>query len=95
MVVMRKMEKYAVEGLNGDSVLTASPDGRFLTIVSIATVKGRRFTTASLIIHLEGNRVIIEHDINNKPLVDALVQAGIPRDQIILAYTGEVVPQSA
>jgi hypothetical protein len=94
-IVMREMERYAVKGLNGYSVLTASPDGRFLTVVSIANVKGQRLTTASLIAHLEGNSIIIEHDINNKPLVDALVQAGIPREQIILAYAGESVPQSA
>jgi hypothetical protein len=89
------MGKYAVKGLNGYSVLTTSEDKRLLTIVSVANVRGQRLTTTSLIVHLEGNSVIIEHDINNKPLVDALIQAGVPREQIILAYTGEVVPQSA
>lgn len=33
--------------------------------------------------------------MNNKPLVDALMQAGIPRAQIILGYAGEAVPESA
>jgi hypothetical protein len=31
----------------------------------------------------------------NKPLVDALVDAGVPRAQIILAYAGEAVPEGA
>ena len=39
--------------------------------------------------------IIIDRDINNKPLIDALVQAGVPRTQIILAYMGEPVPESA
>ncbi|MBX3063608.1 MAG: hypothetical protein U0528_14555 [Anaerolineae bacterium] len=29
------------------------------------------------------------------PLIDALVQAGIPRDKIILAFAGEPVPETA
>jgi hypothetical protein len=39
------------------------------------------------------DQIIIERDINNKPLVDALVQNGIPREQIILAYAGEPVEE--
>jgi hypothetical protein len=31
--------------------------------------------------------------MTNKKLVDALVQAGIPRQQIILAYAGESIPE--
>lgn len=31
--------------------------------------------------------------MHNKPLVEALVQAGIPREKIVLAYAGEPVPQ--
>lgn len=34
-------------------------------------------------------KVVIETDITNKPLHEALLQAGIPRDQIVLAYQGE------
>ncbi|MBX3066401.1 MAG: element excision factor XisI family protein [Anaerolineae bacterium] len=34
-------------------------------------------------------KVVIETDITNKPLHEALMQAGIPRDQIVLAYQGE------
>jgi hypothetical protein len=33
--------------------------------------------------------IIIESDNTNKPLVDALMDAGVPRTQIILAYAGE------
>jgi hypothetical protein len=38
------------------------------------------------------NRVVIEEDNTDRPLVDRLTERGIPRDQIILAYTGEPVP---
>jgi len=93
--IQQVMAGYAVKGLNGYSVLTSSADQHFFTIVSVANVKGQRSTTTSLIVHLENNSIIIEHDINSKPLVDALVEAGISRKRIILAYAGEPVPKTA
>ena len=36
-----------------------------------------------------GERAVIDRDINSKPLVDALLQAGVPGGQIVLAYAGE------
>lgn len=42
---------------------------------------------------LVGDKIIIEEDGTDKPLVDALLQRGVPRDQIILAYRGEQAPE--
>jgi hypothetical protein len=38
------------------------------------------------------DRVVIETDASDKPLSDALMQRGIERDHIILAYQGEARP---
>ncbi len=35
----------------------------------------------------------IEYDVNGKPLIDALVSAGIPLNQIVLAYAGEIAEE--
>jgi hypothetical protein len=94
-LVHKAMSKYAVKGLNGYSVLTMDADQSFMAIVSTAIVNGKRISSTSLIARIENNQVIIEQDINNKPLVDALVQAGIPRSQIILAYADEPEPETA
>jgi hypothetical protein len=42
-----------------------------------------------------GDKVIIDEDRSfDKPLVDALIHnGGIPREQIILAYAGEKLPE--
>jgi hypothetical protein len=93
-IVQAAMAGYAVKGLNGYNVLTATPAQDLMTIVSVAMVKGHRITTTTLIAHIQGDVVVIEADANNKPLVDALVQAGLPRSQIILAYAGEPVPEA-
>jgi len=91
-IVVEAMSGYAVKGLNGSSVLTMSADQGVLAIISTALVKEQHTVTASLIVRVENDRVFIDHDINTKPLVDALVQAGIPRSQISLA--GEPSPET-
>jgi hypothetical protein len=93
--VKKAMQGYAVKGLNSDAYLTVSLDENLLTVVDIAHVGGQRIVATSLIVRLYKDQVVIEHDDNNKPLVDALVQMGIPRNKIILAYLGESVPEVA
>jgi len=41
------------------------------------------------------DKVIIDEDITDRPLWEELVRAGIPREQIILAYAGEKLPDQS
>ena len=91
--VQQIMEGYAVKAANGYSYLTRSMDGQMFTVVYIGNVRGETVIDTGLVTRLQDNKIIIEHDANSKPLVDALLQAGIPRDQIILAYAGEPAPE--
>lgn len=92
-IVRQVMLGYAGEALNGYSYLTSSADQDVFTVVSVGNVRGERVVNTGLLVRLVHEHIVIERDINNKPLVDALVQAGIPRGQIILAYAGESVPE--
>jgi len=89
------MAGYAGPALNGESLLTASADGRVLTIVSIGPVAGETVVDIGLIARVVDERVIIDRDANNKPLIDALLQAGVPRRQIVLVYAGETLTDAA
>jgi hypothetical protein len=90
------IEDYAVKGANFESFLTISPDGSLFSVLDIAHDNhGRRFAVTSVVVRVIGKQVIVEHDDNDKPLVDALVQAGVPREKIVLAYAGEPVPKTA
>ena len=80
-MLTEEMKLYAVDAVNGITLLTQSTDKSV-------------FADASLIARIVDDCIIIEHDQNDKPLVDALVQAGIPRAQIILAYAGEPIPEA-
>ena len=39
------------------------------------------------------DKVIIDEDTTDRPLVEELMRNGIPREQIILAYAGETIPK--
>ncbi len=89
------MMGYTGRGLNVESFLTASDDGRLLTVVSIGQIRGETVVDSGLVVRLIGDRIVIDRDNNSKPLVDALLQAGVPREQIVLAYAGETIPHAA
>jgi hypothetical protein len=91
--VYTAMSGYARSGLNSHSYLIHSDDNMILSIVTVP--KGKSGAFVSLLVRIVAETVIIERDQNDKPLVDALVQTGIPRSRIILAYAGEPVPESA
>ncbi|NJL53801.1 XisI protein [bacterium] len=87
------LEGYTGRALNGYSYLTSSADDRKHTIISVGQLPDKRIVDASLIVHVAGDRIVIERDVNDRPLVDALQQAGVERQQIILAYAGEPIDE--
>ncbi len=88
------MQGYAGKGLNGYSYLTSSESQEIFVVVSFGEVHDKRIADAGLIVRLQNDRIIIEHDINDKILLDALMQAGVPREQIVAAYAGETVEET-
>ncbi|MDZ4765647.1 MAG: element excision factor XisI family protein [Chloroflexota bacterium] len=50
--------------------------------------------TAQIVVmaRIENERVIIDEDISDRPLYEALERAGVPRDKIIARYAGEPLP---
>ena len=75
--------------LNGYSFLTTSADANVFVIVGLGYIGDKHFVDTSLVARLAGKTIIIEYDVNNKPLIEALLAAGVPRSQIVLAYAGE------
>jgi hypothetical protein len=94
-ILERELEAYAGEGANGHAILTQSQHGREYTIVVHAVAQKKSFTFMSLSVALDGETIIIYEDRNDPPLVESLIQVGIPRDKIICVYVGEEIPVSA
>lgn len=90
-IVEREMREYAGEGINGHTYFMHDDKKSVMALVFSGQVKGRSFSTSSMIARIIADTIIIDLDKTNKPLVDALVQAGIPREKIVLAYAGETL----
>ena len=88
------LSRYAKKGFNGYTELTSNPQKTWFVVTSVGNTRseGRVISTA-LAVHLVGTSIVIETDNTNKPLVDALLDSGVARSQIILAYRGEPVPE--
>jgi len=94
LILIHELEKYSGKAFNGYSYLDMNGEQTHFVITSIGHIRDRRVVNTAIIVQLVNDTIIIDRDIFDKPLVEALVQAGIPRSQIILAYAGELVPES-
>jgi hypothetical protein len=86
------MKGYAKYGLNGRGFFAPTEDENLFAVVYLGKTPHERIADAGLMARIFNDKIVIELDINDKMLVDALLQAGVPRDQIVLAYAGESTP---
>lgn len=93
-ILKQALAEYAKPPAHGYAYFTESPDGQLFTVVDVYQQQGTRHVSTGLVVHLMPEHIVIEHDMNNKPLVDVLVQRGVPRQSIILAYAGEPIPET-
>jgi vancomycin permeability regulator SanA len=91
------VEAYATEVLLGKSYPVSDHARQYYTVVDIPDYPAPpHFSVGiSVMARVVGDKVIIDADMTDRPLWEALVQAGIPREQIILAYAGEQAPDAA
>lgn len=91
--VRAAVQAYAGKDYNGYSYYTESPDATVFAVLTVGLMPNdKRVASANLFVRLAGDQIIIERDMNSKILLDDLLAAGTPRDQIILAYAGESIP---
>jgi hypothetical protein len=93
-IVSAEVRKYAGSGRGAHLRLFPILDELRQIYVVTAVDNPRTDDSAAVVVlaRIVGDKVIIEDDNTDKQLVDALLQQGVPREQIILAYAGEAVP---
>lgn len=95
-IVREEVAKYSGSGRGANIILFPSLDDEngVYNVVAIDYPIRNDIALVIVFARIVGNKVVIEEDTTDKPLVDALIQRGIPREQIILAYTGEPIPDA-
>jgi hypothetical protein len=61
-------------------------------IAAVGYPERKRPMSVMVMARVVDGQVIIEEDRTDRPLVDELIAAGIPRERIVLAYIGEAPP---
>jgi hypothetical protein len=90
-ITRREVEMYA--GDCGNCTLYPVLDDDNLTYTVVSMTEDRHSASVVVMAQIVRDMVVILEDTTDKPLMDALmVNAGVPRDKIILAYVGEKVP---
>lgn len=89
-IVRREVETYAGIALHA-SLYPVFDEVRH--VYAVMCVDNRPVTSparAVVMARIVDDRLIIETDTTDKPLIEALQQAGIPRTQIVAAYQGVI-----
>lgn len=92
-IVQREVEDYASGGSWQTTFYPISDTTRQHYTVLAFPDYPRKFRAGIVIAaRIINDKVVIDEDITDRPLVEELLRAGIPREQIVLAYAGEPVP---
>ena len=94
-VVKREVESYERPAIKA-TTFAFSDDERQRYAVLIVAEPPPKFDAGIMVMaRIVGNYVVIDEDTTDRPLWEELVRAGIPRDQIILTYAGEKLPEAS
>ena len=91
-ILEAELLKYAGEGLNAITFPVFDEQRGHYAIAVIDHPTYREPADVVILVRMAGDKIVIEEDMTDKKLVDALLQQSVPREQIILAYNGEVAP---
>lgn len=95
-ITRREVEKYA--GVSDEATAYPILDDKRQTyaVTAIRNEPGQDY--AWIVVQarvVEGHVIVDEDNVLDKNLIYALLQAGVPREQVVLAYKGESVPVEA
>lgn len=93
IILKSEVRKYAGSGRGANIRLYPLLDDEHQTyaVTAIDNPRGEDPVIVVVFARIAGDKVIIEEDATDKLLLDALLQQGITREQIILAYNSEEI----
>ncbi|MBI5667758.1 MAG: XisI protein [Chloroflexi bacterium] len=96
-IVRQEISDYArVRGWKSNVYYVEDDQHQIYTIIAVPAPGHPLLRKASvtLLVRVVDDKVIIDQDLTDRPLYETLMESGIPREQIILAYAGERLPET-
>lgn len=93
-LVKKSVFAYAGGGINLKTFPMANEEKQVYAVLIIDTPIHKQDAGIMVMARVEGDYVIVEEDTTGDPFFHVLLQHGIPRDKIILAYRSEPLPQA-
>ena len=91
-LVQREIEAYATPALKATTYPISDHQRRTYAVVVVPD-RPRPFPARIVVMaRIVNDFVVIDEDTTDRPLWEALVRAGIPRERIICLYAGEEIP---
>ena len=92
-ITRREVERYVGHSDESNLYFLADDEHLAYAVVDVPHIPRTYSTEIVVMARVVGDTVVIDEDTTDKPLVDALIiNAGLPREKIILAYQGEATP---
>lgn len=89
--VRHEVAEYACPSPNATAYYVENADQHTFAVLSVPAKEPQRASVV-ILARIVDEQVLIVSDKTNKPLYEALLQAGIPREQMVLVYEGEQLP---
>ena len=94
-VVQNEVDMYAGHGTGGKLYSVNDHQRQIYSVIVIPDDPKDRPAWVLVMAHIVDNHIVVDEDRTDKPLVEALmINGGIPREQIVLAYAGETLQES-
>ncbi|MDX2077328.1 MAG: element excision factor XisI family protein [bacterium] len=95
-IVRQEVSAYASNGRGANILLfpLLDDDNAIYAVNAVDYPTRHDVALVVVLVRIVGDVVVIEEDTTDKKLVDALVQRGISRSKIVLAYLGEPLPDA-
>lgn len=87
-ILLQVMARYTVKPSNGEieTELIVDHDKNHFEIMHVGWDGQRRVHGPVIHVDIRSDKIWIQHDGTNRPIAEALVDAGIPREDIVLAF---------
>ena len=95
-IVREEVAKYAGSGRGANVILFPNLDdeNQVYAVTAFDYPTRRDILLVLVFARIVDGVIVIQEDKTDKPLYQALLQRGIPREKIVLAYAGEPIPNA-